>query len=200
MSKKRNKNKRRYILATLTCIFLILIPTIYIFPVKYVVGKCMEPQIKEHTLSISNRLSYKLHDPKRGDVIAINRNGEQYLKRIIGMPGDTIEFKDGYLFIRNRLINETYISGKSYSNKTFKVPDESYFVLGDNREIANDSRHWDNAYVKKTDIIGKALINFSLDLKINQTIAGVDIKLEGETAEEKSSDQSETGTEKDTAN
>ena len=103
---------------------------------------------------------------EQGDVVVFNAPPEpdkDYIKRVIGLPGDTIFLKDGYVYVNNKLLDEskylrndvkTYGENFLTDNQTIKVPEEQYFVLGDNRMASSDSREW--GFVKKSEIIGKS--------------------------------------------
>ena len=86
------------------------------------------------------------------------------MKRLIGLPGDEIDILNNQLYINNKIIKEKYIyddgDTRIFSGE-FSVPNNEYFVLGDNRNISFDSRYWDYPYVKKEDIVGKVIFNFS---------------------------------------
>lgn len=119
----------------------------------------MEPTLMTDDKIFVNGLAYTAHDPQRGDIVAFHSKelGCILIKRIVGMPGDTVSFESGYVYINGQPVNETYLSDSTETNctKTFKVPDNSYFVLGDNRTNSLDSRFWENPYVTKDSIIGE---------------------------------------------
>lgn len=108
-----------------------------------------------------------------GDIIVFNHRifnpneaayDEKYVKRLIGLPGDEIHILNNQLYINNKIIKEKYIyddgDTRMFSGE-FSVPDNEFFVLGDNRNISYDSRFWGYPYVKKEDIIGKVVFIFS---------------------------------------
>lgn len=132
----------------------------FLLALRYSPTASMDPTIAPYDLVIYNRLAYKNNEPERGDIISFKQQdtGELYCKRIIGIPGDTIQFIDGYVYINGTQLDEnSYIDEEVETNstKTFEVPENSYFVLGDNRENSYDSRFWKNSYVKREDIEGK---------------------------------------------
>lgn len=119
----------------------------------------MSPTINSGDYIVANGLAYLVKSPQRGDVVCFKSDefNEMMVKRIIGLPGDEISFRDGYVCINGEVQYEPYInpSVETNSPKTFSVPDGSYFMLGDNREDSLDSRFWDNPYISRDKIIGK---------------------------------------------
>jgi len=132
-----------------------------------VVGSSMEPNLHQGQRILVSKVVYKLHEPERGDIIVfpnpINPNVE-YIKRIIGLPGETVEIRDGMVYIHKEdgtvltLDERDYIvnpaSNSFYGNT---IPPDNYFVLGDNRNNSSDSRGgWT---VPGQDIVGKAWLS-----------------------------------------
>ena len=121
----------------------------------------MEPSFYEGQRLLVNKAVYLIDDPERGDVLIFNapngRNGD-YIKRIIGLPGDTVEIKEGAVYVNGAKLDEPYImSNPGYTLKEEKIPPDMYFVLGDNRNNSDDSHHgW---LVPHENIIGKAWIS-----------------------------------------
>jgi signal peptidase I len=108
-------------------------------------GASMEPTLVSGEYVIVNRLSYRLGSPRQGDIIVFHypRNPkEEYIKRIIGLPGDQVEVKNGSVYVNGQLLNETYLSGRTNYLGTWTVPDGQLFVLGDNRNNSSDSHDW----------------------------------------------------------
>jgi len=126
-----------------------------------VVMSSMEPNFQQGECIMVNKVSYHSSGPQRGDVIVFHPPVESqfpYIKRVIGLPGDTVEIKDGTVSINGTPINEPYIlqeppqTNKDYGPRV--LSDDEYFVLGDNRNNSSDSRSWGT--IKRSDIIGKA--------------------------------------------
>ena len=140
-----------------------------------VMSGSMEPKLKVGTTAVFNRLAYRNTLPERGDIILFwsDEFNAYFEKRVIGLPGDEIEFKSGYVFINGQRADESeYIAEdiETNSNKTFKVPEACVFVLGDNREYSYDSRYWNNPYIPLTKIKGKYIggMNFSIKYMIQE--------------------------------
>lgn len=112
------------------------------------------------------RLAYKFSEPKRGDVIIFkypDNESENYVKRVIGLPNEIVQIKEGHVYINGDELDEPYIKEYIYDDgetHTYIVPDGCYFMLGDNRNNSKDSRYWTNTYVKKEKIIANVLIRY----------------------------------------
>lgn len=163
---KSKENISEYICLVIN-IFIYLVLIYGVFQFAIVKSSSMSPTIYQSEFIIANRLAYKIKEPKRGDVITFMDKNSQVimLKRIIGLPGDQISFVNGYLFVNNYMCDETaYLNTdiETNSNKTFTVPENSYFVLGDNRENSHDSRYWESPYVEKEQIYGKMFMHIDI--------------------------------------
>ncbi len=125
-------------------------------------GYSMEPNFHDGQFLFVNKIVYMLHPPERGDVIVFippNNNSRDFIKRVIGLPGDTVEIVSGRVFINGSELPETYpLNAATYSSGPTTVPPEEYFVLGDNRNYSSDSHAWGTVSVKK--IIGKAWFTY----------------------------------------
>jgi signal peptidase I len=121
-------------------------------------GSSMEPTLHSGEFVIVNKISYKLNSPARGDIVVFHfpRDPEQeYIKRVIGLPGDEVSISEGNVFVNGQLLDEPYITSKpSYPGK-WTVPDDHLFVLGDNRNNSSDSHNWGT--VPMEYVIGKAV-------------------------------------------
>lgn len=120
-------------------------------------GASMEPTLQSGEFVIVNKLAYWFGEPTVGDVIVFHfpRDPDQeYIKRIIGLPGDRVEIKDGEVFVNGEMLTEDYIAASPVYDVVSDVPEDSLFVLGDNRNNSSDSHNW--GAVPLDYIIGKA--------------------------------------------
>jgi signal peptidase I len=122
-------------------------------------GFSMEPTLKDGEFVIVNKLAYKLGEPQIGDVIVFHypRDPEQeYIKRIIGLPGDTVKISDGEVSINGQVLDEPYIAAApSYEKESMVIPEGALFVLGDNRNNSSDSHSWGTVPLKY--VVGQAV-------------------------------------------
>ncbi|MBR3040852.1 MAG: signal peptidase I [Lachnospiraceae bacterium] len=127
------------------------------------VGSSMEPELENAQEVFVNRFVYVISSPKRGDVIAFLPNGNEkthyYIKRVIGLPGETVQIKNGKVYINGTVIDEKYefdyILEAGLAENEITLGNEEFFVLGDMRNISEDSRSGNIGAVKKEDIYGK---------------------------------------------
>lgn len=122
-------------------------------------GESMVPTLVSGEYVIVNRLSYRLGSPQRGDIIVFHfprDPKEEYIKRIIGLPGDEVQVKDGHLYINGQLLEEKYIDVQMDYSGTWNIPDGQLFVLGDNRNNSSDSHDWGT--VPMDYVVGKAIV------------------------------------------
>ncbi len=159
----------KFVLSILVCLFtallLALLITTYVAHHTSVEGSSMEPTIEDGSQLVVEQISYYLHEPERFDVIVFpNNQGANYIKRIIGLSEETIQIKDGYVYINDKQLEEDYgkeiieDSGLAVDKITLKK--DEYFVLGDNRNGSIDSRRTDIGAVKREQIKGKAWLCF----------------------------------------
>ncbi len=151
-------------------ISLVLAIVLYLFIMTphEVVGNSMHPTYKNGEFLMANKISYKFSEPQRGDVIIFKYSDTQdFIKRIIGIPGDKVMIKDGRIYINDELLDESnYLEDTVVSNggsyihegQTITVNEDQYFVCGDNRTNSSDSREFGPVDVSK--IKGKAWIVF----------------------------------------
>ncbi len=144
---------------------------VYLFLVQpnEVKGSSMSPTLKDGQYLFTDKLSYQLGKPNRGDIIVFkapesepcSSEGCEYIKRIIGMPGDHVMVKDGQVFVNNKMISNTFLPKEfvtepgSYLQEGLEVtvPEGQYLPLGDNRSYSKDGREF--GPVKKSSIVGR---------------------------------------------
>lgn len=142
----------------------IVIPIRYFLFQPFVIqGSSMEPNFHEADYLIVDELSYRLRQPERGEVIVFKYpldTDKRFIKRIIGLPGEIVEIKDGKIMVtgsdgKEVTLSEPYIPAdlKAPDMPPYKLGDGQYFVLGDNRPYSSDSQDWGE--LPKRDIIGK---------------------------------------------
>ncbi len=127
-----------------------------------VIETCMEPNYIEGEWLLASKVTYWFHEPERGDVIILHppfETEEVFIKRLIALPGDTVEVKEGVVYIDDTALEEPYImEAPAYTFPLTELGDDEYFVLGDNRNNANDSHTgWT---IAREDIIGKAWFSY----------------------------------------
>lgn len=122
----------------------------------------MEDGVQVGDRIFANRLAYLKDEPERMDIIVFRYPDDRsklYIKRIIGLPGETVNIVDGKVYINDSEtpLDDSFIKEPMKgSYGPFEVPEGHYFVLGDNRNNSHDSRKWENKYVPEEDILGKA--------------------------------------------
>ncbi|PLS19705.1 signal peptidase I [Bacillus sp. M6-12] len=141
----------------LTRIIVILMCMSHFFHFAIVPSESMYPtmHVKDYLMVYT-----QIDEYERGDIIAFKfpeNEEETYLKRVIGLPGDTVEVKDGLVYVNDNSLQEDYLNEKpTYTYSKTVVPEGNYFVLGDNRNNSYDSHNW--GFVKKEKIRGKAVV------------------------------------------
>ena len=123
-------------------------------------GSSMEPNLHDGEYVIVNRIMYRLQAPQRGDVVVFQRDGKrEFIKRIIGLPSETIEIRGNRVLVNGTAIEEPYIAQPSgYSMEARKIGPNEYFVLGDNRNNSSDSHNWGT--IPQSAIDGKAWVTY----------------------------------------
>lgn len=122
-------------------------------------GYSMEPTLRSGEFVIVNKLAYKTGSPQPGDVIVFRYPkdpSQEYIKRVIGLPGDRVRIENGSVFVNDRLIPEPYIAAAPMYQAEWLVPEDALFVLGDNRNQSSDSHNW--GPVPTEYVIGKAIL------------------------------------------
>lgn len=152
-------------------IFGAIFASIYLFVAQFhkVSGNSMVPTFHTGDYLITEKVSYRFRDPKHGEIVVLQNpkdESQDFIKRIIAVPGDTIEIKNNNLYINNQLSEENYLPADTPTRsgafvtegQLIKVGANQYFVFGDNREHSSDSRDW--GPVTKEEIIGRAFFRY----------------------------------------
>jgi signal peptidase I len=161
--KTRKKSVLREFVETIlfTLLIYFLIRT-FLFENYRVVGHSMDPTLDDEQYLVVCKFLYRLQEPQRGDIIVFQdpRAGDRKLiKRIIGMPGESVEIKNGQVFVDGQSLDEAYIEERPhYSRPPSKVPEGEYFVLGDNRNNSSDSHNWGT--LPRGAIVGKSCVSY----------------------------------------
>lgn len=131
-----------------------------------IISGSMIPEMQVGDKVVGNRLAYLFKNPQRGDIVFFEYPDDEsriFVKRIIGVPGDTIVIEDGFVYLNGSEtpIEEPYVFHPDEDSfGPFEVPENCYFMMGDNRIVSNDSRKWVTTYVTRDEILGKAVFRF----------------------------------------
>lgn len=161
-----------YIKMIIFVVVVVLIVNNFLLINARVPSESMEKTIMTGDRFFGNRLAYLFDDPERFDIVVFKYPDDEsqlFVKRVIGLPGETVEIKDGKVYING---SETPLDD-SFTPETptgdygsYVVPEGSYFMLGDNRNHSGDSRFWKQPYVEKEKIVGKAIFRYFPGVKI----------------------------------
>ncbi|WP_336821956.1 signal peptidase I [Staphylococcus capitis] len=170
------KSILEWIIAIAIGLFLSWLLSTFIFARYTVRGDSMFPSFHNSDQLVVSKISKNINTIHRGDVIIFHANSkEDYIKRLIGIPGDKVQYKNDKLYINNKFIKEPYlktnkkskstkyltenfnVSDLKFSNKQNTIPKNKYLVLGDNRTVSNDSRR-DVGLLSKDKVVGKVIV------------------------------------------
>ena len=156
--KKENSALHDFLIYATIIIVVILIRTFLITPVK-VTGTSMDDTLSDGEIMILNKITYKKNNIKRFDIVVVKEGNSRIIKRVIGLPKESLEYKNNILYINNKETKEPYTRKEtndfnitSLGYKT--IPDKCYIVMGDNRTVSYDSREL--GCIREKDILGKA--------------------------------------------
>lgn len=166
---KKEKSTAGELLTMLLYVAIVLVMTFLV--VRFVgqrtevKGHSMEPTLDNGDNLIVDKISYRFRDPQRFDIIVFPfkyKDDTYYIKRIIGLPGETVQIKDGKIYINGEVLEENYgkevIEDPKLAAEPVTLGEDEYFVMGDNRNNSSDSREPSVGNIKREDIIGRAFL------------------------------------------
>ena len=173
--KEEKKGFMREALSWVICIVVTILLTEFILNFVNIYANIPSGSMENTNMTndklIALRTSYWFKDPKRGDIIIFKYpedEREWYIKRVIALPGETVQVKDGKVYINgsSKPLSEPYIKEEPVEDfGPYTVPKNGYFVMGDNRNNSNDAREWDIHYVSRDEILGKAWFRYYPSIK-----------------------------------
>ena len=171
---QRRKKKRAlrdwlgfFITFAIALVFVLLLNHFFVINAR-IPSSSMEKTVMTGDRILGNRLAYMHEDPQRFDIVIFRYPDDPtgktlYIKRVIGLPGETVEIRDGKVYIDGSTepLNDSFCPEPPTGNYgPYEVPEGCFFMLGDNRNYSKDSRYWDNKYVPKSDIVGRAFLRY----------------------------------------
>jgi len=133
--------------------------TLFVMQGFCVSGECMQPHLYTGERVLANKLAYRLGAPKRGEIVIFNYPkdlSQIYVKRVIGLPGETVAIQAGQVLINGQPLPEPYKEFAAHGDMPAQaIPGDQFFVMGDNRDVSDDSRYWGD--LPRQDIIGRAV-------------------------------------------
>lgn len=163
----RRKNKMAilyevlfWVFGSMAAVFLGIMTVNFVGIKTSIIGSSMEPSLHNGEEVLLNKIVYQFSVPERGDVIAFHPNGDEnthlYVKRIVGLPGETIQIKQGSVYIDGEMkVMDTPTEDPGIAAEAIKLSDDEYFVMGDNRDNSEDSRSANIGNVSREMIEGK---------------------------------------------
>lgn len=154
---------REIIETVLPAIIIAILINVFIGQATRVDGQSMEPNLHTDQRLVVEKVSYRFHGPERFDIVVLRleSQGEELLiKRVVGLPGETVEIHDGHVYVDGKLIDEPHATGETRPGRhgSITVPPLHVFVLGDNRNHSNDSRSFGPVPIE--NIVGRAWVSY----------------------------------------
>ncbi|MEA3406832.1 MAG: signal peptidase I [Chloroflexota bacterium] len=153
---------RELVESVLPALVIVLVINVFLAQATRVEGQSMEPNLHNNQRLIIEKVTYRFNKPEHGDIVVLHppqQSGEPLIKRVIGVPGETLEIHDGQVYIDGQVIDEPYLDQPTWGTfGPILVPEGHVFVMGDNRRASNDSRAF--GVVAFEDIIGRAWVRY----------------------------------------
>jgi signal peptidase I len=165
VSAKRGRQIIELLVLVAAALALALLVQTFLVKAFYIPSESMVPTLNKNDRVLVNKLSYKLHDVNRGDIVVFKApEGEEsgvkdLVKRVVGLPGDNLAFRDGAVYVNGELLEEDYLPEGTVTSQTCNVatevtvPGNSYWMMGDNRQASKDSRCF--GAIPEGDIVGR---------------------------------------------
>ena len=158
------RSLRSWIVDLLVCVLVSFIIIVFVYQPVKVEGGSMEPGLEDQERIFINKLVYRFESIERGDIVVFRYprdTHKSFIKRVIGLPGDRIRISSGHVYVNDLELDEPYVppdylDARSYSDTV--VPNNAYFLLGDHRNMSNDSREF--GAVMRSYIYGKAVFGY----------------------------------------
>lgn len=161
-----------YLKAIVITVVIVLLINNFVLINALVPSESMEKTIMTGDRIFGFRLAYKFNDPERFDIIIFRYPDDPsklYIKRLIGLPGETVEIREGKVYIdgADTPLDDSFCPEEpaQLDFGPYEVPEDGYFMMGDNRNHSEDSRYWENTYVDRDQIIGKAIVRYFPSIK-----------------------------------
>ncbi|SHG24648.1 signal peptidase I [Ornithinibacillus halophilus] len=157
--KKDKKEWLEWLKAIAIAVILAFLLRTFVFATSIVEGDSMDPTLQHGERVIFNKIVYIIGEPSRGDIVIIQRPTKNYVKRVIGLPGETVEVRNHILYINGEPYEQRFLTvdSKNYTGNfgPIEIPDGKYFVMGDHRAISKDSRNG-LGFITEDEIIGRS--------------------------------------------
>lgn len=166
------KELLEYVKMIVIVVVVVLIINNFVLINAKIPSESMENTIMTGDRIFGNRLAYIAKDPERFDIVIFkfpDDESQLFIKRIIGLPGETVEIRDGKVYINgsDTPLDDSFTPEPPVGDYgPYEVPEGCYFMLGDNRNYSKDSRFWQNTYVEKDKILGKAVLKYFPGIKM----------------------------------
>ena len=161
---KRSTNLREYVETVVGAVLLAVLIMVFVGRAFTVDGPSMLPTLQGGERLLVDKLTYRFRPPQRGEIVVFRYPAEPshfFIKRVIGLPGDEIEIRGGFVYVNGVRLDEDYTNGRTFGPYArYWVPEGHYFVLGDNRNNSQDSRSATVGYVPRSLIVGRALVRY----------------------------------------